>query len=91
MNALLFERPIRFATGPLMAAAVGAVGPARSGTAAALVNVARMAGATLGVAVLGSIYALAGGGAAGLQLAMLLGGGVQIAGAATAWTTMRAR
>lgn len=79
-----------FATGPLMAAAVGAVGPARSGTAAALVNVARMAGATLGVAVLGSIYALAGGGIAGLQLAMLLGGGVQIAGAATAWTMMRA-
>jgi len=42
-----------FATGPLMGAAVGAVGPERSGTASALVNVARMTGATLGVAIPG--------------------------------------
>ena len=35
------------------------------GSAAALINVARMVGATLGVAVLGAVYALAGGGAAG--------------------------
>jgi EmrB/QacA subfamily drug resistance transporter len=79
------------ATGPLMAAAVGAVGHARSGTASALINVARMAGATIGVAVLGAAYALAGSGAQGLRLAMLAGGGVQLAGALTAWTAMRAR
>ncbi|MBS0525295.1 MAG: MFS transporter [Proteobacteria bacterium] len=79
------------ATGPLMAAAVGAVEPARSGTASALINVARMAGATIGVAVLGAVYALAGGGADGLRLAMLLGGGVQIACAASAWLSMRGR
>ncbi|WIM09387.1 MAG: putative MFS-type transporter [Enhydrobacter sp.] len=79
------------ATGPLMAAAVGAVGHARSGTASALINVARMAGATIGVAVLGAAYALAGGGADGLALAMLAGGAVQLAGAATAWTAMRER
>jgi len=79
------------ATGPLMAAAVGAVGHARSGTASALINVARMAGATIGVAVLGAVYALAGGGANGLALAMLAGGAVQLAGAATAWTAMRER
>jgi MFS family permease len=79
------------ATGPLMAAAVGAVGHARSGTASALINVARMAGATIGVAVLGAIYALAGSGATGLALAMLAGGAVQLAGAATAWTAMRER
>ena len=79
------------ATGPLMAAAVGAVGRARSGTASALINVARMAGATIGVAVLGAVYALAGGGADGLALAMLAGGAVQLAGAATAWTAMRER
>src|SRR5262249_3141515 len=37
-------------TGPLMSVAVDAVSAARSGTASALINVARMAGATLGVA-----------------------------------------
>ena len=79
------------ATGPLMAAAVGAVEPARSGTASALINVARMAGATIGVAMLGAVYALAGGGADGLRLAMLLGGGAQIACAASAWLSMRER
>lgn len=40
------------ATGPLMGAAVSA---ARSRTAAALINVARMAGATIGVAILGAV------------------------------------
>jgi DHA2 family methylenomycin A resistance protein-like MFS transporter len=49
------------ATGPLMGAAVGAVPAARSGTAAALINVARMARATIGVAALGAVFALAGG------------------------------
>jgi MFS transporter, DHA2 family, methylenomycin A resistance protein len=75
------------ATGPLMGTAVGAVAAARSGTAAALINVARMAGATIGVAVLGAAFALAGGGPSGLAVAMLLGGAVQIAAAATAWIT----
>lgn len=67
-----------FATGPLMGAAVGAVTAARSGTAAALINVARMAGATIGVAVLGAVFAAAGGDAGGLGYAMLLGGLVQV-------------
>jgi EmrB/QacA subfamily drug resistance transporter len=62
------------ATGPLMEVAVGAVSAARSGTAAALINVARIVGATVGVAVLGAIYAMAGGGWEGLRLAMMLGG-----------------
>jgi MFS transporter, DHA2 family, methylenomycin A resistance protein len=75
------------ATGPLMGAAVGAVPAARSGTAASLINVARMAGATIGVAVLGAVYALAGGGPGGLTVAMTLGGAAQIAAAASAWTT----
>lgn len=74
-----------FATGPLMGAAVGAVGPERSGTASALVNVARMSGATLGVAILGAVYAVCGGGASGLRAAMLCGGAVQLACAAVAW------
>ena len=73
-----------FATGPLMGAAVGAVGPERSGTASALVNVARMTGATLGVAILGAMYAVCGSGASGLRVAMLCGGAVQLACAAVA-------
>lgn len=73
------------ATGPLMGAAVGAVAAARAGTASALINVARMIGATVGVAVLGAVYALVGGGAHGLQIAMVVGGSVQVAGAAIAW------
>jgi hypothetical protein len=75
------------ATGPLMAVAVGAVPPARSGTAAALINVARMAGATIGVAVLGATFALAQGGVGGLRLAMLIGGLAQITAAIVAWVT----
>jgi EmrB/QacA subfamily drug resistance transporter len=78
-----------FATGPLMGAAVGAVVAARSGTASALINVARMVGATVGVAVLGAAFSMAHGGATGLRAAMLLGGAIQIACAATAWRAMR--
>lgn len=74
------------ATGPLMGEAVGAVPTARSGTASAIINVARMVGATIGVAALGAMYALSGGGPGGLRLAMILGGLVQLAGAAYSWT-----
>ncbi|HDR9071442.1 MFS transporter [Burkholderia vietnamiensis] len=70
------------ATGPLMTVAVGAVDAARSGTASALVNVARMTGATLGIAVLGTLFAVTHGGIAGLRVAMLVGAAVQLAGAA---------
>ncbi len=78
-----------FATGPLMGAAVGAVAAARSGTAAALINVARMAGATIGVAVLGAVFAIVHGGAEGLRLSMLLAALVQLSCAAAAWKTAR--
>ncbi|MBO1110898.1 MFS transporter [Bordetella petrii] len=77
------------ATGPLMDCAVSAVPAIRAGTASALVNVARMVGATLGVALSGSLYALAGGGVDGLRLAMLAGGTVQLAAAAAAWRMTR--
>jgi MFS family permease len=73
------------ATGPLLGVAVGAVGSARSGTAGAIINVARMTGATLGVAILGTVFAGAQGGTVGLRVAMLLGGFVQLVGAAVAW------
>jgi MFS transporter, DHA2 family, methylenomycin A resistance protein len=73
------------ATGPLMAAAVGSVPAKRAGTAASLINVARMAGATIGVAALGALFAAAGGGPRGLSHAMLFGGLSQLAAAAIAW------
>lgn len=73
------------ATGPLMGAAIGAVPAAQSGIASALINVARMAGATLGVAVLGAVYAATADAMHGLRLAMYAGGGVQIACALAAW------
>jgi MFS family permease len=76
-------------TGPLYAIAVGAVGKERSGTASALINVARMTGATLGVALLGAVFGLLHGGPAGLRVAMLLGGGVQLIGALIAFAMVR--
>jgi MFS transporter, DHA2 family, methylenomycin A resistance protein len=75
-------------TGPLMSVAVDAVSAARSGTASALINVARMVGATLGVACLGTIFAVWHGGADGLRAAMIAGGGVQLCGALVAWLTI---
>jgi MFS transporter, DHA2 family, methylenomycin A resistance protein len=76
-------------TGPLMSVAVDAVSAARSGTASSLINVARMTGATFGVAILGTAFALWHGGADGLRAAMLAGGAVQLCGAAIAWRTIR--
>ena len=73
------------ATGPLMGEAVGAVPAARSGTASALINVARMVGATVGVAALGALYAAFRGGPEGLRCAMIIGGVGQLSGAAYAW------
>lgn len=76
-------------TGPLMGVAVASAPPARSGTASSLINVARMVGATLGVAGLGTLYALKGGDALGLRIALVTGGFVQLAGAALAWRTIQ--
>ena len=77
------------ATGPLMGTAVGSVHAARSGAAASLINVARMAGATLGVAVLGAIFAAVGGGPGGLGLAVFIGGAIQLVAATYAWIATR--
>jgi EmrB/QacA subfamily drug resistance transporter len=76
-------------TGPLHGIAVGSVAQARSGTASALINVARMAGATLGVALLGAVFGLLHGGAAGLHAAILIGGLVQLAGATVAFARIK--
>src|SRR5262249_13191776 len=45
-------------TAPVNAVAVASVSADRSGTASGLVNTARMIGATLGIAVLGAVYAV---------------------------------
>lgn len=79
------------ATGPLMGEAVGAVPAARSGTASAIINVARMVGATVGVAALGAVYAALKGGPEGLRLAMILGGAAQLSGAGYSWLTTAQR
>ncbi|KXS31270.1 MAG: Sugar (And other) transporter family protein [Candidatus Gallionella acididurans] len=78
------------ATGPLAGLAVGSVSVVRSGTAAALFNVARMAGAVIGVAVLGAVFAAGHDPATGLRFSMLLGGLVQLTCAAVAWVITRA-
>jgi EmrB/QacA subfamily drug resistance transporter len=72
-------------TGPVLTVAVAAVESARAGTASALVNTARMVGATLGVAVLGAVYA--GGGAHGFGAAMEIGAAIASAGAVLAVLT----
>ena len=62
-----------------------------------LVNVARMVGATLGVAILGSIFGAHLSQSAhdipkflgGMQTALAIGGGGEIAGAVTALTMLR--
>lgn len=45
-------------TGPVNAVAVASVPPGRSGTASGLINTTRMVGATLGIATLGTVYAV---------------------------------
>jgi EmrB/QacA subfamily drug resistance transporter len=82
-------------TGPVNAVAVARLPPARSGTASGLVNTARMVGATLGIAVLGALFAVHAGDAPeamlnGLRLAFLGGALVELAGAAIAFAFIRA-
>jgi len=84
-------------TAPVNGVAVAAVPPARSGTASGLLNTARMIGATLGVAILGSIFAAYAGQEAasgadflsGLQAALTVGGACEMFGAAIAFACIR--
>lgn len=74
-------------TGPVNTVAVASVPPARSGTASGLINTSRMVGATLGVAVLGSLFAIHAGDnrpeamVSGLRLAYFGGAIVELTGA----------
>jgi MFS family permease len=84
-------------TAPVNGVAVAALPPERSGTASGLVNTARMVGATLGVAILGALFAASAGQEAeaganflpGLQAAMIGGGISEFLGAAIALAFIR--
>jgi MFS transporter, DHA2 family, methylenomycin A resistance protein len=82
-------------TGPVNSVAVANVTASRSGTASGLLNTARMIGATLGVAVLGSVFAVhAGEGAAegmvsGARVALFGGAIAELVGAAVARAFIR--
>jgi EmrB/QacA subfamily drug resistance transporter len=84
-------------TAPVNGVAVAALPPARSGTASGMLNTARMVGATLGVAILGSVFAhFAGAQAAmgagflpGLRAALACGGIAELAGALAAFWFIR--
>ncbi|MBY5346839.1 MFS transporter [Rhizobium leguminosarum] len=73
------------ATGPLTAVAVSTVTADRAGTASALINVARMVGATMGVAILGAIFAFLGEAETGFIVAMSVGGSAQLLGSLIGW------
>ena len=72
-------------TAPVQNVAVASVPQERAGTASGLVNTARMVGATLGVAVLGLMFAghapESADSLTGFRLAYTLGGAVELAGA----------
>jgi MFS family permease len=82
-----------FNTGPLLSVAVSAAPKAHAGAAASVVNTARMIGATVGVAVLGAIFAAHAGQnpvdpqriVAGLHPAFVVGALSEIVGALAAW------
>jgi EmrB/QacA subfamily drug resistance transporter len=84
-------------TAPVNGVAVAALPPARSGTASGMLNTTRMVGATLGVAVLGALFAIhagpqaakAGDFLAGLQLALSGGGASELLGALIAFAFLR--
>ena len=60
-------------TGPAVGLAMSAVPVQRTGLASGVVNLARLVGITVGVAVLGSAMAAIGGGA-GVRVATMIGG-----------------
>jgi DHA2 family methylenomycin A resistance protein-like MFS transporter len=83
-------------TGPVVAVAVSAVDSDRAGMASGVANLARMFGAALGVAVMGTVLAVAGHGAhsgpgfvTGLRAALLVGAAVELVGAAVCLRKVR--
>jgi MFS transporter, DHA2 family, methylenomycin A resistance protein len=82
-----------FATGPLMAVALASISAERSGLASGLVNTARLIGATLGVAILGALFAAFGRAEGqfltGMRLAIFAGASIESIGAIVATALIR--
>lgn len=83
-------------TGPVVGVAVSAVEPQRAGLASGIANLARILGAALGVAVVGTVLATVGNDAAhgpqfrsGLRAALLVGCAVEFLGALVALFKVR--
>lgn len=83
-------------TGPVVGVAVSAVSAQRAGLASGIANLARILGATLGVAVVGTVLAVVGNDAArgpafrsGLRAALLVGCAVEFLGALVAFAKVR--
>lgn len=84
-------------TGPILTVAVSSLSHERSGMSSALVNVGRMVGATLGVAILGSFFSAHAGHAAasptqflhGMRRALLAAGAAEAMGGLIALTGLR--
>ena len=84
-------------TAPVNGVAVAALPPARSGTASGLLNTTRMIGATLGVAILGALFAAHAGPHAaggdefltGMRTALAGGGAAELFGAVVAIAFIR--
>jgi len=85
-------------TGPILTVAVSSLPRERSGMSSALVNVGRMVGATLGVAILGSFFGPHAGHPAanpgpflhGMRRALFAAGAAEVAGALIALADLRA-
>lgn len=83
-------------TGPVVGVAVSAVAPDLAGLASGIANLARMFGASLGVAVQGTVLAIVGNGTShgpsfvgGLQAALLIGCAIELLGAVVAMAKVR--
>lgn len=76
-------------TGPAVTLAMAAVPTRRAGVASGVVNLSRLLGITVGVAVLGSAMTVVGG-VAGVRTALVMGASCQVVGAVLGlWLTRR--
>jgi EmrB/QacA subfamily drug resistance transporter len=89
LSFVLAGAGLALTTGPAVGLAMSAVPVRRAGLASGVVNLSRLVGITVGVAVLGSAMAAVAG-AGGARIATMLGGVVQLIGAAVALVWARA-
>jgi EmrB/QacA subfamily drug resistance transporter len=83
LSFVLAGAGLALTTGPAVGLAMSAVPVQRAGLASGVVNLARLVGITVGVAVLGSAMGAIGG-TDGARIATMVGGVVQLIGAAVA-------